>query len=291
MNAAELCPSHAAITAIGNRRCTRVAHECRASWSLPCSARVRAQILLVLTGEGANGKGIVLKVLEAMFGEYAAALPSRTLTAKSQEEHPAALIPLRGARVGLIDELPEGVMWAENIIKVLTGGGTITARWMNENPQSWAPTHTLILAANGHPLVPPGSKAFWRRYREIEFTQSFATTADEWASGGYVGMADEGMEERLLTELPGILNWALEGYQAYLVRGLDEPEAVLAAGRRARADGSSFATFADGMFTVHRRRRGPHPYPRPVVGVVDVPSQGDRARTLARTLSATCGRC
>lgn len=211
---------------------------------------VRAQVLLVLTGDGANGKGIVLKVLEAVFGDYAAALPSRTLTAKSQEEHPAALMPLRGARVGLIDELPEGIMWAENIIKVLTGGGTITARWMNENPQSWDPTHTLILATNGHPLVPPGSKAFWRRYREIMFTQSFATTADEWASGGYAGMADDGLEERLLTELPGILNWALAGYQAYLARGLDEPEAVLAAGRRARADSSSFATFAAEMFTV-----------------------------------------
>ncbi|GJF09601.1 hypothetical protein NGTWS0302_14280 [Mycolicibacterium cyprinidarum] len=210
---------------------------------------VRAQILLALTGDGANGKGVVTNVLLKMLGDYGVALDSRVLTAKSEGDHPAQLMPLRGARVAVVDELPEGLMWAENLIKRLTGGSKVTARWMNENPQSWDPTHTIILTTNGHPLVPPGAKAFWRRYREIPFTQSFATTADEFATGAYAGMADDGLEGRLITELPGILIWALEGYRQYLVRGLDEPAAVIAAGRAARADSSSFAAFCSRMFT------------------------------------------
>ena len=37
---------------------------------------------------------------------------------------------------------------------------------------------------------------------------------------------DEEMEDKLLTELPGILNWALEGCRKWQVGGLKRPDAV-----------------------------------------------------------------
>ena len=43
-------------------------------------------------------------------------------------------------------------------------------------------------------------------------------------------------ERRLLRELPGILNWALEGLSAYLREGLNPPQAVLGSTQEYRTD-------------------------------------------------------
>lgn len=203
--------------------------------------RVAEQVILTHTGVGANGKGRALGALQAVLGAYGVTLPQRALTTAGANDHPAVMMPLRGARLAVVSELPEGVGWNSNLVKTLVGGDRLTARFMGENPVEWDPTHTIALATNGRPTVPPGDGAFWRRYREVQWTQRWATTADELP--GAVGMADTGLEARLLAERSGILNWLLAGYAEYRRRGLDEPAQVLAWGREARSESSGFAAW------------------------------------------------
>jgi phage/plasmid-associated DNA primase len=54
---------------------------------------------------------------------------------------------------------------------------------------------------------------------------------------------DKNLEAKLLLELPGILNWALEGLQDYLKNGLDVPKAVQEATATYRKENDSLEQF------------------------------------------------
>ena len=72
------------------------------------------------------------------------------------------------------------------------------------NPRPWTgtlPTRFAILT-NELPKLSDASGAFVSRFILLLLTQSF------------YGHEDHGLTNRLLTELPGIFNWAIEGWAA-----------------------------------------------------------------------------
>lgn len=58
--------------------------------------------------------------------------------------------------------------------------------------------------------------AIWRRVKVIEFPVKFSGEQD-----------DKHLGDRLTTELPGILNWAIRGYEEWKRQGLNPPLQVL----------------------------------------------------------------
>jgi hypothetical protein len=56
---------------------------------------------------------------------------------------------------------------------------------------------------------------------------------------------DHSLQERLLQEAPGILNWALEGYLLWKKQGLDAPEAVKLATKTYLTENDSVGQFID----------------------------------------------
>ena len=167
-------------------------------------------------GTGGNGKGVFLNTLTGIMGGYAAVAPMETFTASVSDRHPTDLAMLRGARLVTAQETEEGRRWAEAKIKALTGGDPITARFMRQDFFTFAPTFKLFVAGNHKPGLRGVDEAIRRRMHLIPFTVTIPPNE-----------RDRKLTEKLRTEWPGILAWAIEGCQHWQRIGLAPPKAVL----------------------------------------------------------------
>ncbi len=186
---------------------------------------VRDHVFTVFTGTGRNGKGVLLDVAQAVFGNYSTGIHKDLLVQTTFEGHPTHLATLYGKRLAVAQELERGAKWDVARVKELTGGDRITARGMRENEYTFTPSHTIIMASNHRPSVGEGERAFWARYREVPFPVSFE------------GREDTTLASRIIdNELDGVFQWMLKGLSSYLFEGLGYPDAVRAATSEARSE-------------------------------------------------------
>ena len=189
---------------------------------------VRDHVLPFLYGIGANGKSTLLNTLLALLGtDYAMKAAPDLLLTKRGESHPTERADLFGKRLVAAIETEDGKRLAESLVKELSGGDRVRARRMREDFWEFSPTHKIWLAANHKPTIRGQDFGIWRRVKLIPFNVRFEGKA-----------ADTALPEKLLAELPGILNWALLGCLEWQADGLDEPGEVQAAtgGYRAAMD-------------------------------------------------------
>jgi putative DNA primase/helicase len=169
-------------------------------------------------GVGANGKSTFSETLEAMLGDYATQAAPDLLMRRHDDPHPTGLADLHGARLVLATETAEGRRLDEALVKRLTGGDPIKARRMHKDFFTFTPTHKFVVGTNHRPTIEGTDHGIWRRVRLVPFT---VTIADD--------DQDKQLKHKLAGELAGILNWALDGCQAWREDGLTEPGAVTAA--------------------------------------------------------------
>lgn len=182
------------------------------------------QILLILYGAGANGKSTFLETIQNLLGDYGQQAPPETFLDR-KEGIPNDVARLRGARFVTAVEIGENRRLNEPLIKRLTGGDTITARFLRAEFFEFQPQFTPWLATNHKPEIRGTDEGIWRRIRLIPFT----TTIPE-------NERDDHLKDKLRNELPGILNWALDGCRSWINDGLNTPESVLAATTEYRDD-------------------------------------------------------
>ena len=84
----------------------------------------------MLYGTGANGKSTFLNTILKLMGNYGAQTPMETLLKKRSSGIQNDIACLRGARFVSAVEAPEGERFDETLIKKLTGGDPITARFL-----------------------------------------------------------------------------------------------------------------------------------------------------------------
>ncbi|MGH7378091.1 MAG: DNA primase family protein, partial [Candidatus Methylomirabilales bacterium] len=131
---------------------------------------VREQVLQFLHGTGANGKTTFLNAILDAVGDYGKQAAPELLTIKYGTEHPTGLADLRGCRFVASIEVEEGKRLAEVLVKQLTGGDRLKARFMRENFFEFTPTHKIFLAVNHKPVIRGTDHAIWRRIRLVPFT-------------------------------------------------------------------------------------------------------------------------
>lgn len=197
--------------------------------------RVIQHVMLIATGTGRNGKGVLARTLSKALGDYAVIATNDLLVtgrhgSKSAGELAAQMV-LRGARFAVMSELDKNDKMNESLMKSLTGGDEITAKFMGQNYVSFMPSHSFFMQTNDLPAMDADAKAAWARVRVVPFNVSFE------------GREDHGLEERLETELTGVLTWAVEGLRSYQNGGLDEPEAVRASTDAYRSDNDALSRF------------------------------------------------
>ena len=178
------------------------------------------QVLFFTIGTGANGKSVFQKVLQALLGDYAMQAAAESLMVGRRDGHAASpdIARLRGARAVLTSEIEDGQRLAESLVKQLTGGDTIVARHNYGQPFEFTPAFKIWIAANHRPVIRGDDYAIWRRIRLVPFD---VTIPPDERDGALIA--------KLLRELPGILNWAIEGCLAWQREGLSPPPEVSAA--------------------------------------------------------------
>jgi putative DNA primase/helicase len=164
----------------------------------------RFQQALLLKGEGSNGKGVLVRVIESCFppGSVTAVPPQEW-----SNEYRRAMIA--GKFLNLVAELPESDILASEAFKAIVAGDQITGRHIREAPFNFASSSGQIFSVNPPmPSTNDHSHAFWRRWLVLEFNR----TVDE--EDKILDLSDV-----LISEKAAIVPWFLAGAQRALARG------------------------------------------------------------------------
>lgn len=170
----------------------------------------REQRLQILIGDGGDGKSTFIETVKRLMGDYQTTLAATSISAQNTAAIPNDIAKLAGKRLATISELPQKLHVNTQLVKAMSGGDTITARFLHREYFDFQPTAQLLVATNFYPFADPEDKAYFRRLAILRFPKSFANENP-----------DKDLKSKLAAELPGIAAWAVEGYRVYLAEGLE----------------------------------------------------------------------
>lgn len=179
------------------------------------TGRTSEHAFFFLHGAGANGKSVLLAVLQEVLGSYATTAPLDSFMAARGERHPTDLAGLRGARLVSVTETEPGRTWAESRIKAITGGDSVSVRFMHQDFFEMRPELKLVISGNHRPRLSGVGEAMRRRLHLLPFDVTIA--ADR---------RDKRLIEKLVAERDGILGWMLAGCAEWQRIGLAPPKRV-----------------------------------------------------------------
>jgi len=126
-------------------------------------------------------------------------------------------------------------MLAEQMVKTLTGGDTLSARELYGRRFNFNPSHKVLMVTNHRPKVSGTDHAIWRRIRLVPF-ETVIPTDQQDASLRRSLVEDHG---------PAVLAWLVRGAVEWHKSGLGEAQAVAAATAEYRRDEDVFGQFLE----------------------------------------------
>jgi putative DNA primase/helicase len=182
------------------------------------------QVLFLPHGTGNNGKSVFLETVRSLIGEYATVIQSKSLTTdRSAINNDIAC--LTGMRFVSASENSSDSKLDEEIVKLLTGGELIKARFLHQEFFTFQPKFKLWWSFNHAPTITDQTFSIWRRVKIIPFLEVIPPAE-----------MDKNLATKLTQELPGIFNWAIAGLKEYYRIGLSEPDDVTTAVRTYKND-------------------------------------------------------
>ncbi|MNK19433.1 hypothetical protein D3C87_376540 [compost metagenome] len=170
-------------------------------YTLTSDARYqKAQLWL---GSGANGKGVLANIVQKLH-ENTAAIRLDALDGFS-------LSVLIGASLIYVDEVPKARI-NEQMLKSLIAGEKIQIDRKYETPLSTHIRGKWLVLGNHLPAITDHSIGFWRRWDIVPFNVTIKESERDPLLANSI----------IRTEMPGVLNWALEGLLRLQKRGAFE---------------------------------------------------------------------
>lgn len=169
------------------------------------SGDVSRQEAYLCYGGGANGKSVFTGVIRELCGDYFKPLAVEVLVYSNKPgTNNTEMAALRGARAVATSELDRGVQLRSGNFKDLTGGDAVQVSDKYIKAFTLKPQCTILIPTNHLPTITENDHGTWRRVCIIPFRATF--------SGPEL---DPGLPGKLRAELPGILNWAIEGFRMF----------------------------------------------------------------------------
>lgn len=170
------------------------------------TADTRQQKMLFLIGPKRSGKGTICRVLRALVGTSNVAGPTLGSLAAN-----FGLAPLLGKTVAIVSDArlsprADAATITERLLSI-TGEDALTVDRKHRDPLTVKLSARFVIGSNELPRLGDASGALAGRLILLRFTKTF------------FGCEDHGLTDRLLLELPGILNWSLEGWRRLRDRG------------------------------------------------------------------------
>ncbi|WP_251638900.1 phage/plasmid primase, P4 family [Sporosarcina sp. NCCP-2716] len=190
------------------------------------------QSMYFLVGGGSNGKSTFVNTIKKLMGDYGLQTNSDTFIKKKNDGANNDIARLASSRFVSAVESEEGEKLQESLVKTITGGEAILARFLRQEFFEFIPEFKVFFTTNHKPIIGGVDEGIWRRVKIIPFTLSLKPHE-----------RDKKLEEKLSLEMPGILNWAIEGCLKWQQSGLKEPTIVTDATGSYKEDMDILAPF------------------------------------------------
>lgn len=189
---------------------------------------------LFLVGEGANGKGRFVRVLENLLGKSnVSGLPLMAL--RAERTFPTAGLVGKLLNICTETEMAGSAQLDEGWIKALVSGDTVQVERKGRDPFSIRSNGRFVIQSNNPPHISDKSEGFWRRLLLVRFPRSFRQEEQ-----------DPDLDRKLAAELPGILNLAIAGLRRLRERGhFEVTAAMMEALGGYRAENNPLATWRE----------------------------------------------
>lgn len=166
-----------------------------------------------------NGKGTLVESILNVLGDYGRTVRPETLATSNRgaSSHSEDIARLNGVRFASISEPPKSMQFNASLVKSLTGGDTINARFLNENSFDFKPQMKIYINTNYLPSVNDKTLFSSNRVVVIPFDRHFELHEQDKTLKSYF-KTDELMS--------AILCWLVCGYYMGMVQGFEQPESV-----------------------------------------------------------------
>jgi putative DNA primase/helicase len=180
------------------------------------TGETKEQVMFFLFGNGRNGKSTFINVIQDLIGDYGKQTNSDTFIKKRNDSGiNNDVARLDGARFVSAVESEEGQQLSEALVKQITGGEKMSARFLRQEYFEFTPEFKVFFTTNHKPIIKNNDNGIWRRVRLIPFTVTIPEDK-----------IDMDLPKKLRDEMSGILHWAVEGCLKWQKYGLGESKAI-----------------------------------------------------------------
>ena len=167
---------------------------------------IKQEKALLLLGESRSGKSTILNTLQHMVGiENCSTVPLKYIL------NPVYTSMMIHKLINFDKDVSKKAQDYEEDFKKIVTGEEITANDKYDDPFDFKPFCKMVLSANEFPRITDHSSALYNRLILIPCNRVFKPEEQ-----------NRNLREQLLEELPGILNWSLEGLKRLTKRGYFE---------------------------------------------------------------------
>ena len=175
-------------------------------FGLLLTGETRHQKMFLVVGPKRSGKGTIARVLTHLLGQANVCGP--TLGSISQN---FGIAPLIGKRLAIISDArlsgkADQAVIVERLLAI-TGEDSLTVDRKFRDPWTGRLQTRFLVLTNEVPRLTDSSGALASRFVTLILRKSF------------YGQEDHGLTDKLLAEMPGILKWAIEGWERLVKRG------------------------------------------------------------------------
>lgn len=195
---------------------------------------IREEVMFILHGNGQNGKSKFVEGIRYAMGTYTNNIQARTLMVRSTETINNDIAKLQRSRMVTSSEPGERFVFDEGLVKQLTGGDIVTARFLFGEEFNFHPEFKLWLTTNVKPIIKGTDEGIWRRIVLIPFERKVAEEDK-----------DEQLMEKFKAEKDGILQWIIEGTLEWQEKGLQLPDKVIEASKTYRNEMDELGQFIE----------------------------------------------
>ncbi len=163
------------------------------------------QKMMLMVGPKRSGKGTIARVLAQLIGAGNICGPTTSSLAG-----PFGLQPLIGKSLAIVSDARfhgENIATVVERLLCISGEDTLTVDRKHKTSVTLKLPTRFMFLTNEFPRLTDASGALAGRFVILRLTESF------------YGKEDTGLTNRLLGELPGILNWSIEGWRRLHERG------------------------------------------------------------------------
>ena len=192
----------------------------------------KEHVLFILYGSGRNGKSTLLNLIRNILNNYAKDTDPETFFNKNHSPTRNDLARLAGSRLVTTTEGEEGKSLSESLVKKITGGDPLVARFLFREFFQFIPEFKIFLATNHKPKIRGTDHAIWSRIKLIPFNVVIPESE-----------INHDLPDQLRDEAPGIVNWLVEGCQEWQNHGLGDAAEVTEATQNYRNDLDTVSNF------------------------------------------------